>query len=189
VSVDSTCSGRFSVSKSYDNNHTLDAKVSKTSFAAFRHLARYGVSMRPWIEKHSGKLCGKSARRAAMRGLKALLRLSASGSQPRRPRPPRGRELRKPGPRPRKLRSWIVDNLVSFPFFDVLYALPLRPDFRWPHGQSKDNRFASSQPVLRLASGSVVDDGRCVLQRACIQPRFHHRQAQNAYAAGNLKRI
>jgi hypothetical protein len=115
--------------KSCDNNHTLDAKVSREYLAAFRHLARYGVSMCPWIDKHSGKLCGRSARRAARLGLKALLRLSASGSQPRRPRPQRGRELRKLGPRPRKLRSVIVDNLVSFSFFDALYALPLRPDF------------------------------------------------------------
>jgi len=151
VSVDGTCSGRFNVSKSHDNNHTLDAKVSKTSFAAFRHLARYGVSMRPWIEKHSGKLCGKSARRAAMRGLKALLRLSASGSQPRRPRPPRGRELRKPGPRPTKLRSSIVDNLVSFPFFDALYALPLPPDFWLAFMDRTRTIVRLLPPLLRLA--------------------------------------
>lgn len=151
MSVDSTCSGRFNVSKSHDNNHTLDAKVSKTSFAAFRHLARYGVSMRPWIEKHSGKLCGRSARRAARRGLKALLRLSASGSQPRRPRPPRGRELRKPGPRSTKLRSSIVDNLVSFPFFGALYALPLPPDFWLAFMDRTRTIVRLLPPLLRLA--------------------------------------
>jgi len=37
------------------------------AFAVFRHLARYGVICALWIDKHSGKLCGRPARRVAKR--------------------------------------------------------------------------------------------------------------------------
>lgn len=72
MSVTSTCSGRFGVSKSSDNNRVLDAKVSRECFAAFRHLAWYGVSIRPWIDKHSGELCGEIGQNGGQPRAKSL---------------------------------------------------------------------------------------------------------------------
>ena len=132
--------------ESCDDNLTLDAKVSRRSFAAFAHLAWHGVSMCQWIEKHSGKLCGRSARRAGRGGLKASLRPSASGSQPRRPRRLRGRELREP--RPRRLRSLIVDNLVLSRTV-ALYAPANAARFCWLTDRTS-TILRLLPPVLRL---------------------------------------